>query len=84
MRDVEFSQHARDVLVERAIPEIWVSRTLEKPDNVWEGPDGNTHFAGAIAEHDGRILHVVVNMTIVPGVVVTVFFDRRLARRNKA
>ena len=33
MSDIEFSIHARDMLQERAIPEEWVMRTVNDPDD---------------------------------------------------
>lgn len=80
--DFTLSSHARDVLDEREIPEQWVWSTIASPENVWEGEDGNMHYASSIAERDGRILHVVVNTRLIPQRVVTVFFDRRLTRRK--
>ncbi len=78
----ELSAHTQDMLKERSIPEEWVWRTIDKPD--WEnmGEDNNTHYFKGIPEHEGRILHVVVNPHVSPRKVVTVFFDRR-ARRQK-
>lgn len=78
MTDYILSNHARDVLEEREIPEQWVWGTIKEPDKTWEGQDGNIHFARAISERDNRILHVVVNPEVSPHRVVTVFFDRRL------
>jgi hypothetical protein len=76
--DVTLSGHAQDVLIERGISEHWVWSTIATPDSVWQGEDGNMHYAKAIAERESRILHVVVNASVSPKRVVTVFFDRRL------
>jgi len=76
--DFKLSIHTQDMLKEREIPEEWVWRTIDKPD--WE--DNNTHYFKGIPEHEGRILHVVVNPHVSPKKVVTIFFDRR-ARRQK-
>lgn len=46
------------------------------------GEDNNTHYFKSIAEHGGRVLHVVVNPHVLPKKVVTFFFDRG-ARRKK-
>jgi hypothetical protein len=80
--DYKLSAHTQDMLKERNIPEEWVLRTIDKPD--WEniGDDNNIHYFKGIAEHKGRILHVVVNQHVSPKKVVTVFFDRK-ARRQK-
>ncbi|MEW6215217.1 MAG: hypothetical protein AB1478_08455 [Nitrospirota bacterium] len=50
----------------------------------WEniGEDNNVHYFKSITEHEGRVLHVVVNPHVLPKKVVTVFFDRK-ARRQK-
>lgn len=80
--DLKLSSHIRDMLKERNIPEEWVWRDINSPD--WEnlGEDHNIHYFKSIPEHEGRILHVVVNPHVIPKRVVTVFFDRR-ARRKK-
>jgi hypothetical protein len=80
--DFKLSSHIQDMLKERNIPEEWVWRNINNPD--WEniGEDNNIHYFKGISEHEGRILHVVVNPHVTPKRVVTVFFDRR-ARRKK-
>jgi DUF438 domain-containing protein len=80
--DFKLSAHTQDMLKERNILEDWVKRTFDKPD--WEniGKDNNIHYFKSITEHEGRILHVVVNPHVSPKKVVTVFFDRK-ARRQK-
>ena len=67
---------------EREIPEEWVWRTINNSDREKAGEDNNMHYFKSITEHDGRILHVVVNPHVSPKKVVTVFFDRK-ARRQK-
>lgn len=79
--DIEFSTHARDVLAERNISEDWVWRTIGSPDRTEVGADGNTHYVKAIVEHGGRFLRVVMNPSVAPQRVVTIFFDRRLGRQ---
>jgi hypothetical protein len=80
--DLKLSSHIQDMLKERNIPGEWVWRNINSPD--WEniGDDNNIHYFKSISEHEGRILHVVVNPHVTPKRVVTVFFDRR-ARRKK-
>ena len=80
--DFKLSEHTKDVMKERNILKEWVWRTLDEPD--WEnvGSDKNVHYFKSIAEHGGRILHVVVNPHVLPQKVVTIFFDRK-ARRQK-
>jgi fermentation-respiration switch protein FrsA (DUF1100 family) len=78
MEDAELSSHTRDMLVERALQEAWIWRAIKEPDQIWTGDDGNEHYAKAIAERENKMLHVVVNPSVQPRRVVTVFFDRRL------
>lgn len=76
------SNHAQDVLAEREISETWVWDTITQPETIWLGEDGNTHYAKRIAERNGRVLHVVINSTVDPHRIVTVFFDRRLKKKE--
>ncbi len=76
--EYELSSHARDMLLERAIPEEWVSRVLNYPDRTVVGEDYNRHYIKAIPEFGGRYLRVVVNPQWEPIRVVTFFFDRRI------
>ncbi len=80
MSAFDFTIHARDMLTERKIPEDWIWRVLNQPDETHMGADGNMHYTKAIQERDGRILHVVVNLTVQLNRIVTLFFDRRLTR----
>ena len=75
---IEFSAHARLMIVERSIDEAWVWRTIDEPDEKTDGTDGNTHYVRSIAERGGRVLRVVINERVEPNRIVTVFFDRRL------
>ena len=80
--DLKLSSHIQDMLKERNIPEEWVWRNISNPD--WEniGEDNNIHYFKSISEHEGGILHVVVNPHVTPKRVVTVFFDRRTRRKT--
>ena len=66
MPEIEFSAHAKDMLVERNILEEWVRRTIDSPDNKEFGADDNTHYMKAIKENDNRVLRVVVNANVEP------------------
>ncbi|NEP04503.1 MAG: DUF4258 domain-containing protein [Okeania sp. SIO2G4] len=79
MSNIEYSLHARNVMEERAISEEWINRTLNEPDYNQE-IDNTTHYIKAIPEFGGRFLRVVVNVSVEPNRVVTVFFDRRIRR----
>ncbi|MBC7260451.1 MAG: DUF4258 domain-containing protein [Chloroflexi bacterium] len=83
MRDIEPSQHARDMLQEREIPEEWMWRAINESDRTETNVDGNIHYIKAIPEHGGRFLRVVVNPHVQPRRIVTLFFDRRLGRQNE-
>jgi hypothetical protein len=76
----ELSQHARDALQERQIPEEWMERVIAKPALVQPGARDATvesRFA-KIPEHGDRVLRVVINKTVVPERVVSVYFDRTM------
>ncbi|BBM72054.1 DUF4258 domain-containing protein [Rhodothermus marinus] len=79
MSAYECSEHAREMLRERNILEAWVKRVLEEP----EITEWTLHYLRAIEEFDGRYLRVVVNPEAVPQRIVTVFFDRRLKRKER-
>lgn len=73
-----YSRHARAMLRERNIPEEWVERTLADFERQEQAEDGTMHYVRPIREHGGRRLRVVINPSVTPRRVVTVFFDRRL------
>lgn len=61
MHDFVLSTRARDMLLERNIPEEWLWRTLNTPDKKRRGDDCNLHYSKAIKECNGRVLYVIVN-----------------------
>ena len=74
------TDHARKVLEERQIPVEWLERTLDDPA-LSEGDSSDESLERryrAIAEADGRVLRVVINTSVEPIRVVSVFFDRRM------
>lgn len=77
------TRHAQDVLEEREIPVDWLERVLSAPQRIEPDPDDPAleHRLGRIAEHGNRVLRVVVNKTVRPARVVTLYFDRTM--RNK-
>ncbi|MBI1956766.1 MAG: DUF4258 domain-containing protein [Acidobacteria bacterium] len=79
---VEWSRHAREMLKERAIQEEWVLETLQSPDRYEKGPGGQSYYIKSIPEYGNRFLRVVVNRNVSPNRIVTVFFDRRLGRKQ--
>ncbi len=56
MRDIEPSEHAKDMLSERNIPEEWMWRAIEAPDRTEIGADGNIHYIKSIPEFETRFL----------------------------
>lgn len=81
MNNMEFSAHAKDMIIERKIQEKWVWHTINDADKKYIGDDGNTHYVRAIHEMENRILHIIVNQNVDPCRIVTLFFDRRLGRK---
>ena len=79
---MEWTRHAREMLLERNITEEWVFRAIQDSDYYETGDDGNKHYVKAIPEHGGRQLRVVVNPNVSPNRILTVFFDRRLGRKQ--
>jgi len=82
MNELEWSQHAKDVMQERQIREEWVTHTILHPDRSEVREDGCTHYIRAVSEYGGRFLRVIVNEAASPNRVVTTFFDRRLGRKQ--
>jgi hypothetical protein len=70
------------MMEERKILESWVRRVLDESENTFTGDDGNLHFTKALAEKENRVLHVVVNPSVSPKRIVTLFFDRRLRSKK--
>jgi hypothetical protein len=81
--EYKLSQHAQDVLEEREIPIPWLERVLNSPARIeTDGEDpALEHRLGRIQENGNRVLRVVVNNTVRPPRVVTLYFDRTM--RNK-
>jgi len=77
---LEWSRHAREMLVERRIREEWVLRTIADPDRNEERNDGHSHYIKAITEREGSFLRVVVTRGTPPNRIVTIFFDRRFRK----
>ena len=82
MADFEFSGHALSMLQERNISEEWLWCAIKSPDRIEVGTDNNTYYIKVIQEYSGRVLRVVVNSRVTPKRIITVFFDRRLGRRQ--
>ncbi len=74
------TSHATDALKKRNIHQDWLERVLTSP--IRAVPDlidpALEHRLGIIAEHDNRVLRVIVNTECNPVRVVTVYFDRTM------
>jgi hypothetical protein len=69
-----------EVLAERAIPLAWLECALNEPALRQLDPNDASleRRYRPIPEYDGRVLRVVVNTSVEPVRVVSVFFDRSI------
>ena len=74
------TKHAEFQIRERKISIDWVKQSLNNPDKIILRADdhGNTHYLKQIQEFGNRYLRVVINTTVEPNKIVTLFFDRRI------
>ncbi|MBU1694321.1 MAG: DUF4258 domain-containing protein [Verrucomicrobia bacterium] len=74
------TRHAAHVLHERAIAVEWLERALRDPQRVESDAEDKRleHRLVRIAEHGHRVLRVVVNKSVRPEKVITVYFDRAM------
>lgn len=79
-----FSVHANTVIKERNIKADWIRSAITDPEKVELDKDGTAHYIKSIQEYECRYLRVVINPAVDPCVIVTVFFDRRLGRKNES
>jgi hypothetical protein len=79
----DLTKHAKTVLKEREIDIAWCEQVLNSPEQVESDSHEPEleHRLGRISEHGGRVLRVVVNKTVRPVRVVTLYFDRTMFRR---
>jgi hypothetical protein len=75
----DFSEHARDVILEREIAITWVAQALETPERIEVDRRDPTlrHALARIVEYEDRVLRVVYNAAVDPPRIVTAYFDRR-------
>lgn len=75
-----FTEHALNVIHERNITEKYILKTIEQPDRT--DPDRTdtelTHYLKVITENDDRVLRVVVNISVGPVRIITVYYDRNM------
>jgi hypothetical protein len=76
----ELTQHAKDVLAERQIPVEWMERVLGQPELKLPDPTDAAleRRYRKIPEQGNQVLRVVVNTTVAPERVVSVYFDRAM------
>ena len=77
MSDYVFTNRAKDMLKEHGITEQWVLEIVDNPDKKQLGNDGNMHYFRSLPERENHTLHVVVNETVEPKRIITLFLDRR-------
>ena len=81
MKEIGFTTHATEMLVERNITEKQVYLAVNEPDYIEKNGDGTTHYLKAIKENEGRVLRVVTGTEVNIVKVITLFFDRRIGRK---
>lgn len=76
----EVTQHAVEMIERRSIEREWLRRTLEDPELVRPDEKDPTleHRLKGIPEYGDRVLRVIINATVDPVRVVTVYFDRTM------
>ena len=74
------SNHAVEMKRERDIHGEWIDMTIENPDFTEHRNDGTMHYLRSISDKEGRFLRVIVNPSVDPCRVITLFFDRRIHR----
>lgn len=75
---LDFTAHAKTMMQERMIQEDWVENTVNFPDMIEEKRYDEKHYLKQIPQNAGKFLRVIINPSISPPRVITVFFDRRV------
>jgi hypothetical protein len=81
--DYTLTDHALDAVAKRKILLEWLERTLGDPQRVeLDATDpALEHRLAVIPEYGNRALRVIVNRSVDPMRVVTLFFDRKMRGR---
>ena len=79
--EVDFTQHAKEVIAARRLDFEWIRRTMKAPQLVEDAADGARPFLARAPEQEGRVLRVVVNPQVDPPLAVKAFRDRRMRGR---
>ena len=74
MKDIKFTKHAEDMLIERKLQKELIKEIVAKPEWKDKG-EGDTWYA--LKRIGGKVLRVVVKGDK-PFTVITMYFDRRL------
>jgi len=77
------SNHAKSMIIEREIQLNWINSAIQVPDRKILIEEKEIHYIKKISAFGNRYLRVVVNPTVNPMNIVTVFFDRRLIKGKK-
>jgi aminoglycoside phosphotransferase len=83
MMKYTFSKHAKSMIQERKIRLEWIHHTLDMPDFIETRSDGNQHYFKKIIDFGSRYLHIVINDSVNPNKIVTLFFDRGVKEENR-
>lgn len=73
-----YTAHAKIMMQERGIREDWVETAIQDPDRTEQREDDEVHYLKRIPQERGKTLRVIINPSVHPEKVVTVFFDRRV------
>jgi len=73
-----FTIHAKNMMRERLIQEDWVESTVQNPDMTELKRNDEKHYVKQIPQNQGKFLRVIVNPSVTPPRIITVFFDRRV------
>ena len=74
------TEHAKEAMAKRRIAAEWLERTLANPQRVETDVKDAAleHRLALIPEHGNRVLRVIVNTSLTPLRVVTLYFDRNM------
>ena len=78
--DVQFTEHANDMLKERKFTRELIIDTVLNPD--FKDVGNNVWYAFRKVEH--KVLRVVITGEQKPYKVITMYYDRRLAEKMKS
>nr|WP_319375524.1 DUF4258 domain-containing protein [uncultured Methanoregula sp.] len=73
-----YTIHARTMMQERMIQEEWITMTVNNPDFTESKGEEERHYLKRIPDAGEKILRVILNPSVTPHRIITVFFDRRI------